>query len=214
MRKTFLAGIATLLPIILTGYVLNWVFLFMDDIPSAILRQFLQTEIPGLGFLLTVVFVFLVGLLAQRVIGDRIKNRIHRLLMRTPIVRSVYGPLKQIVDSFTGDASDTFKEVVMIEYPRRGTYSLAFVTSRRSGEPQELTGQNLLNCFVPTTPNPTSGYYLLVPVEEAIPLNMTIEEGLKMIVSAGIMYPIRCTDIPDAGGPDTPPVPGPPPSLP
>lgn len=189
MKKIFLTGVVSLLPITITLYILQQVFIFMDSIPARFLEAVFGMRIPGLGFILTLALVFLFGLLTQKVAGGAVRNMLHNLLLRVPIVSTVYGPLKQLIDSFVGERSEAFREVVLIEYPRPGIRSVAFVTSRKTGAPQRAAGQDLVNVFIPTTPNPTSGFYLLIPPEEIVPLDMSVEEGLRLIVSAGMIYP-------------------------
>ena len=189
MKKIFLTGVVALLPITISLYIIYQLFQFVDGISATFIETFIDIRIPGLGFLLTIVVVFIFGFFTQKIAGNAMKNFLHSILLKVPIVSKVYGPIKQLTDSFVGDQSDSFKEVVMIEYPRKNIYSLAFVTSRKKGAPQKAAGRDLINVFIPTTPNPTSGFYLLIPEEELHHMNITVEQGLRMIISAGMMYP-------------------------
>jgi uncharacterized membrane protein len=198
MKKIFLTGAVALLPITISLYIIYQLFKFVDGISATFIETFINIHIPGLGFLLTIVVVFLFGFFTQKIAGNALKNFLHNILLKVPIVSTVYGPIKQLTDNFVGDQSESFKEVVMIEYPRRNIYSLAFVTSRKKGAPQLAAGRDLINVFIPTTPNPTSGFYLLIPEEELHHMDITVEQGLRMIISAGIMYP-EDKDIPLPG---------------
>ncbi|QRN85847.1 DUF502 domain-containing protein [Clostridia bacterium] len=189
MKKIFLTGVVAILPITISLYIIYELFKFVDGISATFIDAFIDIHIPGMGFLLTIVVVFIIGFFAQKIAGNAFKNFLHNLLLKLPIISTVYGPIKQLTDSFVGEKSDSFKEVVMIEYPRKGIYSLAFLTSHKKGAPQQAVKQDLVNVFIPTTPNPTSGFYLLIPEKELIHMNITVEEGLRMIISAGMMYP-------------------------
>ncbi len=189
MKKIFLTGVVALLPITISLYIIYQLFQFVDGISATFIATFFDFYIPGLGFLLTIVVVFIFGFFTHKIAGNALKNFLHNILLKVPIVSKVYGPIKQLTDSFVGDQSESFKEVVMIEYPRKDIYSLAFVTSRKKGAPQQAAGRDLINVFIPTTPNPTSGFYLLIPEEELHHMNITVEQGLRMIISAGMMYP-------------------------
>jgi len=189
MKKIFITGVAALLPVSISFYIIYSLFIFMDDIPANFIEAIFDIRIPGLGFLLTLIVVFFFGLVTQKVASGAVKNFFHKILLKIPIVSTVYGPIKQLIDSFMGDQSESFKEVVLIEYPRKGIYSVAFITSRKKGAPQEIMNSDLVNIFIPTTPNPTSGFFLLVPKENITILPITVEEGLRMVISAGMMYP-------------------------
>lgn len=198
MKKIFLTGAVALLPITISLYIIYQLFKFVDGISATFIETLIKIRIPGLGFLLTIVVVFIFGFFTQKIAGNALKSFLHNILLKVPIVSTVYGPIKQLTDNFVGDQSESFKEVVMIEYPRRNIYSLAFVTSRKKGAPQLAAGRDLINVFIPTTPNPTSGFYLLIPEEELHHMDITVEQGLRMIISAGIMYP-QDKDIPLPG---------------
>ena len=130
-----------------------------------------------------------VGFLTAGLIGRYIIKLGERIIQRLPIIRSVYGALKQIFESVLASSSESFREVVLVEYPRRGIWAIAFFTGTTKEEVQNITDNEMVNIFLPTTPNPTSGFLLFVPRDELIQLNMTVEEGIKMVISGGIVTP-------------------------
>ena len=130
-----------------------------------------------------------VGFLTAGLIGRYIIKLGERIIQRLPIIRSVYGALKQIFESVLASSSESFREVVLVEYPRRGIWAIAFITGITKEEVQNITDNEMVNIFLPTTPNPTSGFLLFVPRDELIQLNMTVEEGIKMVISGGIVTP-------------------------
>ncbi len=146
-------------------------------------------EIPGLGIIIMIVAIYIVGLLARNLFGRQIVNLTDRVMGKVPIVRTVYLASKQLLETIALQQDTGFKRVVLIEYPRRGIYCLAFVTSETRGEIQAHSDDETLNIFVPTTPNPTSGYLVFLPKKEVIPLEMSIEEGIKYVVSGGFVIP-------------------------
>lgn len=194
LKKYFVTGLIVLLPIGATIYILTWLFKLADSFTASLVTLFLRRSIPGLGLLLTVSIILLVGFLATNILGRSIINFSHQILSRIPVVNSIYITVKQIVDAFLHKDKQAFQRVVMIEYPRKGIYGLGFVTGVAEGEVQLKTEQRVLNIFVPTTPNPTSGFLLLVPESDVIPLEMTVEEGIKMIISGGVITPEYCVE--------------------
>ena len=147
-------------------------------------------EIPGLGVILTVVLVLITGFLVANFFGRKIIQTWESLLSRIPLVSSVYGAVKQITASLFSDASQSFREVVLVEYPRRDLWMLAFVTGDTPQSFKDLIGEEMINIYVPTTPNPTSGYYIMVAPSDIIRLDVPVEVGLKMILSAGVVNPL------------------------
>ena len=152
-------------------------------------ETYLPFSLPGLGLLLMLAFLTLVGMLTAGLAGRTLVRIGERLLSRMPIVRSVYGTLKQIFETVLAQKSRSFREVVLVEYPRRGLSAIGFVTGPTRGEIQARSQEEMVNVFLPTTPNPTSGFLLFVPKTDLIHLDMTIEEGMKMVISGGIVGP-------------------------
>jgi len=190
MRKYFIAGLFVLLPLVVTGYILVNGLLIIDGFFGNFVRMVAGKDIPGVGTGLTFLLILGTGLVATNVIGKKIIGLGERILVKIPIVRNLYQGVKQLIDAFSNSTNkDAFKRVVMLEYPRKGVYSVAFVTSESSGEVQARTNQTCLTVFIPTTPNPTSGFFLVVPADECITLDMSIEEAFKLIISGGILVP-------------------------
>src|SRR5215218_2892882 len=196
LRNLLLGGLLILAPAYLTIYVLLLLFRFMDGIFAPLIDKTLSTfleepgiHIPGLGILLTLLVILFLGWLSTGVLGRRIIDSVEAFIRRIPIARSVYGATKGVLEAVSRDQADAFKRVVLVEYPRIGTYGIGFVTggpARWSASPHDM---ELVPVFVPTTPNPTSGYLLLVPPREIIECPVTVEEGIRMVVSGGILPP-------------------------
>jgi len=196
LRTLLLGGLLILAPAYLTIYVLVLLFRFMDGIFAPLIDKTLSTfleepgiHIPGLGIVLTLLVILFLGWLSTGVLGRRIIEGVEAFIRRIPVVRSVYGATKGVLEAVSRDQADAFKRVVLVEYPRRGMYGIGFVTGGPSRWGPAPHDEELVSVFVPTTPNPTSGYLLLVPQRDLIECPMTIEEGVRMVVSGGILPP-------------------------
>ncbi len=152
-------------------------------------EQFIGFAIPGLGIVLTILVLLVTGVIATNIVGRSMVNLWESVLHRIPVVRSVYSAAKNFAEIVFSDSSQSFKKVLLIEYPRKGLYSLAFQTSSELGEVQGRTGEDVVCTFVPTTPNPTSGFIIVVPRRDVVELDMDIDEALKMIISLGVVVP-------------------------
>ncbi|MGB0720196.1 MAG: DUF502 domain-containing protein [Bdellovibrionales bacterium] len=195
LRRYLLTGIVVTAPISITIY-LTYIFLtFVDTHVGKIIPDhwrggyYGDTTIPGLGLIIALVFFVSVGWLATNILGRFIIRIYEYVLDRMPVIRTVYGAIKQIFETIMASQSNAFREAVMLEYPRKGVWSIGFVTGRTEGEVQDHTKAETINVFLPTTPNPTSGYLLFVPKKELIYLDMSVEEAVKLVVSAGIITP-------------------------
>ena len=195
LRNYFFTGIIVTAPIAITLF-LVWQFIgFVDGtiaglIPARYLPQtYLPFAVPGIGLLIAFVFLTLVGALAANFLGRWLVRTGDRIVSRMPVVRSVYGTLKKIFETVLAQSSRSFREVVLVEYPRKGIWAVGFITGTTEGEIQSVTESNMVNVFLPTTPNPTSGFLLFVPHDTVVPLHMTVEEGIKLVISGGIMVP-------------------------
>jgi uncharacterized membrane protein len=146
-------------------------------------------HIPGLGVLLSLLILLITGLVAANLFGRKVVSMWERLLARIPLVRSVYSAVKQMVETMFADTGKSFRKVVLVEFPRRGLWTLAFLTSEESGAVQHVTGRDVVNVYIPTTPNPTGGYFVLVPKEDIRELEMSVDDGLKMLLSMGAVNP-------------------------
>ena len=183
-KSKLFAGIAILLPLYLTFIVIKFVFVSLEEISEPLLNK-LGLNIPGLGIILTIILIYILGLLMTNFLGRKIFNLGENIVKKVPIVNIIYTTLKQITDTFTKDSNDTFKGAIYIQYPRRGLWTMAFI----SGESKSKEGIAYYHVFVPTTPNPTSGFFLVVPQSDSIATDMSVEEGLKTIISGGLLAP-------------------------
>ena len=194
LRRYLVAGILVWLPLGLTILLLKFAIGLMDRSLLLVPEQYrpealLGFDIPGLGALLTVLLLFLTGVLAANFVGRAFMGGWESLMDRIPVVRSVYSAAKNFAEIVFSDSSNAFKQVLLVEYPRKGIYSLAFQTSSQLGEVQGRTGEEVVGCFVPTTPNPTSGFIIIVPKKDVTVLDMDVDEALKMIISLGVVIP-------------------------
>jgi len=194
LRRYVVAGILVWLPIGVTIFLVRFLIGILDRSLLLIPQQYRPEEligfaIPGLGLVLTLVILLVTGVLAANIVGRSMVGLWESMLERIPIVRSVYSAAKNFAEIVFSDSGQSFKKVLLIEYPRKGLYSLAFQTSNRLGEVQERTGEEVICAFVPTTPNPTSGLIIIVPTKDVIELDMEVDEALKMIISLGVVVP-------------------------
>ncbi len=201
-RRYLVAGILVWAPLAVTYLLLKFAVGIMDRSlqwipapyrPEILLQQLLGAEnpvqIPGLGVILTFAVLLLTGVLAANFVGRAFVGGWESLMHRIPVVRSIYSAAKHFAEVVFSDSGQSFKNVLLIEYPRKGLYSLAFQTSSELGEVQGRTGEDVVCCFVPTTPNPTSGFIIIVPRKDITVLDMTVDEALRMIISLGVVVP-------------------------
>lgn len=195
LRNYFLTGIIVTAPISLTIY-LTWELIdWIDHKVTPLLpakynpETYLPFSLPGLGLVIMVVCLTFIGFLTANIFGRTLIRLGERLVNRMPVVRTVYNALKQILETVLQSSSQSFRQVVMVEYPRRDIWALAFVTADTEGEVERKLGDELINIFVPTTPNPTSGFLLVVPKRDVIMLDMSVEDAAKFIISAGVIIP-------------------------
>jgi len=197
IRRYFVAGILFFAPIGVTIWAIGTIIVWLDNL---LLPRVIKLVLPGvddppsiplLGMLFTFVVIILLGVIARHLFGGEFQRAWERLLSRVPVARSIYGGVKQLAEAIFTSSSQAsrFNRVVLIEYPRRGVYALAFTTGPARGILQEVTEQEMINCFVPTTPNPTSGFYLLVPEEDLIQVDLSVEDAFKLVMSAGLVTP-------------------------
>lgn len=191
-----IAGLLIWLPIGVTVFIVRILIDLTDSsldgllrwLPESPLKEFLG-EIPGLGAIVSVLILLLTGLFTANIVGRRLVAGTEQLLERVPLVRTVYSAVKNFAEVVFSPSGESFKQVLLVQYPRKGLWSLAFQTSTELGEIQARTGQPMICTFVPTTPNPTSGFIIMVPREDAIVLDMDVESALKMIISLGVVVP-------------------------
>ena len=195
LRTWLLTGLLVTAPIVVSLYV-TWIVIHSVDsavtpwIPTRYLPEtYLPFAIPGMGLLIVLLALTIIGALTASLLGRYFLHLSDRLLARMPVVRGIYGATKQIFETILSSQGNSFRSVVLIEYPRQGIWTLGFITGAAIGEIQHYTERDVVNVFVPTTPNPTSGFLLFLPREDVIELAMSVEEGIKMIVSGGIVTP-------------------------
>lgn len=194
-RRYFLAGILVTSPILITVYVTWMIITFIDTQVAGLLPESLDFtkklphQIPGLGLIISIIVITFIGAITPGFLGRTLLKVGERILDNTPVVRSIYGAIKQIMETVMSTNSESFREVVLVEYPRKGIWVIGFVTGETKGEVQTLNKDTLINVFIPTTPNPTSGFLLFLPKKDLIYMNMKVEDAVKMVISGGIVTP-------------------------
>ena len=191
VRNYFFTGVLVTAPIALSLYLVYATVLWIDEKVGSVLpiRLAGQGSIPGIGVLIAVTFFILVGITASNYLGNLLVSFSDFIMERLPLVKTVYGALKQVLETVMGSKSQAFREVVLVQYPHKDSWTIGFVTGKTEGEIQKFLIGETINVFVPTTPNPTSGFLLFVPRSSVVPLSMTVDDGLKMVISGGIITP-------------------------
>lgn len=194
MRKYFITGLLVLVPLAITLWVLNLIISTMDQ-SLLLLPLSWQPEvifgfrIPGMGTILTLLVIFLVGLATANFVGKRVVWAWERVLTRIPVVSSIYSSVKQVSDTLFSSSGNAFRKAVLVEYPRKGCYTIAFLTGAPGGDVRNHLVGDFISIYIPTTPNPTSGFFLMVPRADTVELDMNVDEALKYIVSMGVVSP-------------------------
>jgi uncharacterized membrane protein len=186
LRRIFISGLFALIPIVITVWMITAVFNAIDVWLQPAIALVVGRRLPGVGFVVTVVLIYVLGLVANNVVGRRILLFWEHFIGRIPVVKGLYGGVKQVAEAFGPQSKDQFREVVMIEFPNPGTYALGFATLLVQAPGVGASRY----VFVPTTPNPTSGYLLIVPLAKLKPLAMSVEDGLKLVISGGVVGPV------------------------
>ena len=195
LRKWLLAGLLVLVPLIITLWVLDWVVSTLDQtlniLPEAWQpERWLGMHIPGLGVLLALAIVLTIGALASNFVGNRLVNWWHALLHRIPVVRSIYSGVKQVSDTLLSDKGNAFRKALLVQWPREGLWTIGFLTGAPGGDvARHLPAQDYLSLYVPTTPNPTGGYFVMVHKRDCIELAMSVDEALTYVISMGVIVP-------------------------
>jgi len=200
VRNWVVAGLLIWIPLGVTVLIIGYLFELADKVllllPDRLQPQnLIGFKIPGLGILLTAIIVIGTGMIFANLVGRRIVHVWEHVLARIPLVRSVYSSVKQITETLFSKQGKSFRKVVLVEYPRRELWTLAFVTGESAGIFDQLTGKDLVNLYVPTTPNPTSGFFLMVPKQDLVELDIPVEVGLKLILSTGVVVPDQIRDL-------------------
>lgn len=201
IRAYFFAGILVLTPVAVTIALALWFIEFVDSHivpliphhwnPNTYIQDYLgiTLSVPGVGVVVLAIVITLVGALTAGFLGRFIVRTGERIVNRMPVVRSIYNASKQILETVFRDQSEAFREAVLVEYPRRDAWTIGFITGQTTGEVQERTPDEVVNVYVPTTPNPTSGFLLYIPVKDVKPLDMSVEDAVKMVISVGMVTP-------------------------
>jgi len=190
LSNYFLRGLITLLPLLVTIWLLWFMFSFLDGILGNIIALFVGHSLPGLGFIITIILIFITGYFATHVFGAKVFELGEQILYRVPIVKSIYISAKQINDVlFIHKGTEEFRRSCIVEYPRKGIYSMGFITSDAAEEVEKKTKNKLINIFIPNTPTPATGFLIMVPAQDVILLDMKTEAAFKYIVSGGVLKP-------------------------
>ncbi|PIQ88239.1 MAG: hypothetical protein COV72_09345 [Candidatus Omnitrophica bacterium CG11_big_fil_rev_8_21_14_0_20_42_13] len=193
LRNYFLSGIALLLPIIITVNILVWFFTFLDGMLGKYINHYLLNNfgyaIPGLGLLLFVFIVFIIGFFAANFLGKKLLYVLEACFIRLPFVAKIYPHIKQFINFLFGKEKPSFKKVVLVEYPRKGVYSLGFIVNEGLSAVEERIKQQVVTVLVPNIPNPFSGVFLFFIKEDLMYLDMTIEDAIKLVISGGVLQP-------------------------
>lgn len=188
IKRYFVSGVLVVVPLILTYLVLKFLFEALDGILQPLLFKIFGYSIPGLGIFTTILVIILAGVLTRNIIGHRLYRYGDRILAKMPVIRPIYTAAKQLLEAVAMPSIKAFTDVVLVEYPRRGVWALGFVSNRVESDVSDVPGGFVL-VFVPSTPTPISGMVMLIPEEEAILVEMTVEEGVKFLVSGGVASP-------------------------
>ena len=185
IKTKFIAGFVALIPIVLTFYVFRFVYTLMNQMSNPIVKKYLNIEIPFFGIIVIIISIYLLGLIVTNLIGKKILNIGELILKKVPLVSTIYITLKQITNTLALNTNHSFEGTVYIEYPKKDLWTIAFI----SGSSKNSTGVEYYNLFVPTTPNPTSGFYIVIRKNKTIPTGISVEESLKTIISGGMLAP-------------------------
>jgi uncharacterized membrane protein len=196
IRSIFLTGLAVTVPLGLTIYIFSFLVTMMDNLLEFIPTRYqpgavLGIYIPGLGIMVTLIVIFFCGLITQSYVGTKLVNYGESLLDKIPVVRSIYQAIKQIFENLFLNKNQSFKKVVLVEFPRRGVFSLGFVTGITGEEFLDKMGERAVHVFIPKTPNPTAGFFIMVRDDELIELEMSVEAAFTLIISGGIVEPSK-----------------------
>jgi len=194
MKKYFITGLLVLVPLFITVWVISGLVGMMDQSLFLLPETWrpkaqLGLEIPGMGAILTLLIIFVTGVIATNFFGKRMILVWEALLARVPVVKSIYASVKQVSDTLFSDSGNAFRQAVLVQFPRPGVWTIAFVTGKPGGDVANHLSGDYLSVYVPTTPNPTGGYFLMLPRADVVELDMSVDEALKYIISMGVVAP-------------------------
>jgi len=189
LRRYFLTGLVVLAPTVVTLYVVWWIFTRVDNLIGPFQKRYPLIDIPGIGFVVVLLLILFTGILASNLIGKRVIALGEGVMKRLPLIRRIYTAVKEVSAVLLSEDNTAFQRVVLIRYPHRDAYAMAFVTKDGSDYFNDLVGDELINVFIPTTPNPTSGFLLMMPKRDVVALDIPVEEAMKMVISGGAFTP-------------------------
>lgn len=194
IKKYFFTGLLVLVPLIITVWVLATLINTLDQslllLPAAWRpKEFLGQDIPGFGVVLTLLTIFVTGLIATNIFGQQLIVLWEGMLTRVPVVKSIYSSVKQVSDTLFSDSGNAFRKALLVQYPRQGSWTIAFLTGTPSGDVANHLHGEYVSVYVPTTPNPTSGFFLMMPKSDVVELDMSVDQALKYIISMGVVAP-------------------------
>jgi uncharacterized membrane protein len=189
LRRYFLTGLIVLAPTVITAYVAWWGFTKIDNLIEPFQKRYPIIDIPGIGFVIVLLLIVVTGLLASNLIGRRVISLGEAVMNRLPLIRRIYSAIKEVSAVLLSEKNSAFQRVVLIRYPHRDAYALAFMTKDGIEYFNKAVGEELINVFIPTTPNPTSGFLLMMPKRDVVELDMSVEEAMKMVISGGAFAP-------------------------
>ena len=194
MKKYFVTGLLIWIPLVITAVVLAWIVNTLDQIllvvpPSVRPEAFIGFHVPGIGVVVSLLLILLTGLAAANFVGQHLVKFWEKLLSRIPVVKSIYYSVKQVSDTLLSSNGQAFRKALLIQYPREGMWTIGFQTGTPGGDAAHHLGSDFVSVYVPTTPNPTSGFFLMLPRRDAIELDMSVDEALKYIISMGVVAP-------------------------
>ena len=194
MKKYFITGLLVLVPLLITVWVISTLIQTMDQTLLLLPehwrpKKLLGYDLPGFGVLLTIVIIFVTGLVATNIFGQQLIEWWEKLLTRVPVVKSIYSSVKQVSDTLFSSSGNAFRKALLVQYPRQGSWTIAFLTGVPGGDVSNHLQGDYVSVYVPTTPNPTSGFFLMMPKADVIELNMSVDQALKYIISMGVVAP-------------------------
>ena len=187
IRATLIAGVLILVPVAITYLLVMWVFNNIDGLLQPIIEEITDRHIPGLGFLVLLIIVYFLGLIWTKRLGRRTIRTLQLFLLKIPLIGAIYGPARKLIESFTGESTAGFKRVVVVEYPKQGTWMIGFLT----GISNVVPGTTMGVIYLPTAPTPNSGWVAMVPIQNIYDTTMTVREAMSMVLSGGISSPVQ-----------------------
>lgn len=181
IEKWFLSGLAVVLPVAVTGFVLVWLFNLLDGILKNLIKKIFGWTIPGLGLLVLLALIFIIGVFTSNFVGKKIAGWFEKIMGKIPLIKTIYNPIRKIISGLSSEKADSFQKVVSIDFPKKGIKSIGFITNSSFS----IKGEDKISVFIPTTPNPTNGFLVLVDRNDVEVLDITVNEGLNMVVSIG-----------------------------